>query len=94
MQTAKKRNSYCLQLKLSVVNDYMPSVVGHGFHALAKKHHVTSSMVRQWRKLQDELTQASKDRQLGTRSLRRMPGAGRKPEHHTLEQQLHVWVAT
>ncbi|KAG2827483.1 hypothetical protein PC129_g20992 [Phytophthora cactorum] len=94
MLTAKKRHSYSLQFKLSVANECKPNVVGHGFHALAKKHHVTSSMARQWCNLRDEQTQASKDRRLATRSLRRMPGAGRKPEHHQLEQQLHVCVAT
>ncbi|KAG3055089.1 hypothetical protein PC122_g21813 [Phytophthora cactorum] len=100
MLTAKKRHSYSLQFKLSVANECKPNVVGHGFHALAKKHHVTSSMARQWCNLRDEQTQASKDRRLATRSLRRMPGAGRKPEHHQLEQQLHVaqwvlvWAAT
>ncbi|KAG3073100.1 hypothetical protein PI125_g22332 [Phytophthora idaei] len=94
MLTAKKRYSYSLQFKLSVANEYKPNVVGHGFHALAKKHHVTSSMARQWCNLRDELTQAPKGRRLATRSLRRMPGAGRKPEHRQLEQQLHVWVAT
>ncbi|KAG2803386.1 hypothetical protein PC111_g18707 [Phytophthora cactorum] len=90
MLTAKKRHSYSLQFKLSVANECKPNVVGHGFHALAKKHHVTSSMARQWCNLRDEQTQASKDRRLATRSLRRMPGAGRKPEHHQLEQQLHL----
>ncbi|KAG3128825.1 hypothetical protein C6341_g24399 [Phytophthora cactorum] len=66
MLTAKKRHSYSLQFKLSVANECKPNVVGHGFHALAKKHHVTSSMARQWCNLRDEQTQASKDRRLAT----------------------------
>ncbi|KAG3004834.1 hypothetical protein PC116_g4381 [Phytophthora cactorum] len=94
MLTAKKRNSYSLQFKLGVANEYKPNVVGHGFHALAKKLHVTSSMARQWCKLRYELTQSSKESRLATRSLRRMPGAGRIPEHRQLEQQLHDCVAT
>eukprot|EP00644_Phytophthora_capsici_P018057 jgi/Phyca11/113933/e_gw1.25.434.1 len=36
--TAKKRTSYSLQFKLSVISEYKAGVDGSGFHALAKKH--------------------------------------------------------
>ncbi|EGZ20970.1 hypothetical protein PHYSODRAFT_488094, partial [Phytophthora sojae] len=78
--------------KFNVTREYKHNVKGCDFHALAKKHKVTSSMVRDWVKNQDKLQQASKDRQVGTRVACRMPGAGRKAQHHDLEERLHSWI--
>ncbi|EEY69347.1 uncharacterized protein PITG_05574 [Phytophthora infestans T30-4] len=92
--TAKKQTSYSIQFKLSVISEYRVGVDGSDFQALAKKHKVIPSMVRNWSDSKDLLVNASKIRQLATRSRRRMPGACRKSEHHALEQQVHDWVVT
>ncbi|KAG2862693.1 hypothetical protein PC113_g6055 [Phytophthora cactorum] len=47
-----------------------------------------------WHKKKEALSAAAKDHGLATRSLRRFPGGGRKPQHQYLEQQLHAWVVT
>ncbi|KAE8962446.1 hypothetical protein PR003_g31036 [Phytophthora rubi] len=48
-------------------------------------YNVTTSMVRDWVKNLEELQRGSKDRQVGTHVVRRLPGAGRKPEYIELE---------
>ncbi|KAE9006898.1 hypothetical protein PR001_g17093 [Phytophthora rubi] len=87
----RKRNSYSLDFKRTVVSEYKRNVPGHGFNALAKKL-PSASMVRDWHNNRSKLEAASKDRQLSTRVMRRFPGAGRKPEYHEMETLLHAWV--
>ncbi|KAE9289045.1 hypothetical protein PF008_g25979 [Phytophthora fragariae] len=93
MAGERKRNSYSLDFKRTVVSEYKRNVPGHGFDALAKKYKLLSaSIVRDWHNNRSKLEAASKDRQLSTRVMRRFPGAGRKPEYHEMETQLHAWV--
>ncbi|KAE9169979.1 hypothetical protein PF005_g27741 [Phytophthora fragariae] len=93
MSDDKKRVSYSLDFKRAVVSEYEKNVPGRGFNALAKKHKIPSaSIVRDWYKKRDELDAVSKNRQVCTRVMRRLPGAGRKPQHQRLEEQLHAWV--
>jgi transposase-like protein len=95
MSADKKRVSYSLDFKRAVVNEYERNVPGRGFHALAKKHKIPSaSIVRGWYDKREELDAVSKDRQVCARVMRRFPGAGRKPQHQRLEEQLHAWVVS
>jgi transposase-like protein len=84
----KKRQSYSLHFKISVVKEYKPNVPGFGYNALAKKHGISASMVREWQQLEEELEAASENRQMLTRTMMRLPGAGRKAAFYALEEEL------
>lgn len=92
MSDDKKQVSYSLHLKRAVVGEHATNVPGREFHSLAKKHKIPpAAIMLDWYK-RYELEVVSKNHQVCIRVMRRHPGAGRKPHHQLLEEQLHAWV--
>ncbi|KAE9038080.1 hypothetical protein PR001_g8109 [Phytophthora rubi] len=88
----QKRKSYTIKDKLAVIAEHEEGVSGSGFHALGIKHDVAPGTLRGWWNDRQKLHEASKDRQVATRTARRLGGGGRGPEHGEMEERLHAWI--
>jgi len=91
-KTKQKRRSFTIKDKLAVTADHEEGITGSGFHALGIKHGVAPGTVRGWWNDQHKLQEASKNRQVSTRTVRRLGGGGRGPKHGDVEERLHAWV--
>ncbi|KAE8899667.1 hypothetical protein PF005_g29898 [Phytophthora fragariae] len=87
-----KRRSYTIKEKLAILGEYEEGVIGSGFHALGIKHGVAPGTLRGWWKDRLKLLEASRDRQIATRTARRLRGGGRGPKYGEVEERLHAWV--
>ncbi|KAE9338804.1 hypothetical protein PF008_g11884 [Phytophthora fragariae] len=88
----QKRKSYTIKDKLAVIAEHEEGVSGSGFHALGIKHDVAPGTLRGWWNDRQKLHEASKDRQISTRTARRLGGGGRGPEYGEIEERLHAWI--
>ncbi|RLN44975.1 hypothetical protein BBJ28_00005718 [Nothophytophthora sp. Chile5] len=86
------RRSYSVNEKLVILADYKMGVNGCGFLALAKRHGIPPATLRGWWRDRDKLRAAVRNRQVASRSVRRLNGGGRKAAHEDVETQLHAWV--
>ncbi|KAG3002537.1 hypothetical protein PC120_g19670 [Phytophthora cactorum] len=88
----QKRRSYSIKDKLAVIAEHEEGVAGSGFYALSNKHDAASGTLRGcWQNCQ-KLQHASKDRQIATRTARRLGGGGRGPKYPKVEERLHLWI--
>jgi transposase-like protein len=87
------RRSYSITEKLAVLAQYEPNVQGSGFRALGVKHGISPSNIRGWWSNKEKLLAASRDRQVATRTSRRLTGGGRRPVHNELDEKLYAWVS-
>ncbi|KAE9123424.1 hypothetical protein PF007_g7061 [Phytophthora fragariae] len=67
-----KRRSYTIKEKLAIIGENEEGVTGSGFHALGIKLGVEPGTVWEWWKDRLKLPEASKDRQITTRTARRL----------------------
>ncbi|KAE9360594.1 hypothetical protein PF008_g1753 [Phytophthora fragariae] len=88
------RRSYSITDKLSILDEYEPSIQGRDFHALGRRHGVSASTIRGWWSKRAELTAASRDRRVATRIARRLNGGGRRSDYSELEERLHECLPT
>ncbi|KAG2780149.1 hypothetical protein PC129_g6556 [Phytophthora cactorum] len=88
----QKRRSYSINDKLAVIAEHEEGVAGSGFYALSNKHDVASGTLRGWWQNRQKLQDASKDRQIATRTARRLGGGGRGPKYPEVEERLHLWI--
>ncbi|KAE8970295.1 hypothetical protein PF011_g26473 [Phytophthora fragariae] len=89
---ATSRRSYSIAEKLAILSEYEAGVDGSGFHALGAKHGITASTIRGWWELRVELQAAMANRQVATRTARRLGGGGRLPAHGELEDRRYDWI--
>ncbi|KAG2787756.1 hypothetical protein PC116_g9543 [Phytophthora cactorum] len=88
----QKCRSYSIKDKLAVIAEHEEGVAGSGFYALSNKHDVASGTLRGWWQNRQKLQDASKDRQIATRTAIRLGGRGRGPKYPEVEEQLHLWT--
>ncbi|KAG2881683.1 hypothetical protein PC117_g26350 [Phytophthora cactorum] len=88
----QKRRSYIIKDKLAVIAEHEEGVAGSGFYALSNKHDVASGTLRGWWQNRQKLQDASKDKQIATRTARRLGGGGRGPKYPEVEERLHLWI--
>ncbi|KAG3233746.1 hypothetical protein PI124_g21186 [Phytophthora idaei] len=87
----QKRQSYSIKGKLAVIAEHEEGVAGSGCYALSNKHDVASGTLRGWWQNRQKLQNASKDRQIATRTARRLGGGDRWPKYPEVGEQLHLW---
>ncbi|KAE9110611.1 hypothetical protein PF010_g11104 [Phytophthora fragariae] len=91
-KSKQKRKSYTIKDKLAVITKHDEGVSGSGFHALGIKHDVAPDTLRGLWNDRQKLHEASKDRQVATRTARCLGGGGRGPKHGEMEERLHAWI--
>jgi Tc5 transposase DNA-binding domain/DDE superfamily endonuclease len=89
----QKRKSYSLKFKHDVITEYQHGVKGKGFAAIAKKYGgFSTGTIRGWHKNRDAIAQALKNRDVETRTRRRLFGGGRRVQYQDVEDRVKEWI--
>jgi hypothetical protein len=86
------RRTYSINKKWHVLSQIKPNEFGFGLQATAKKNEVHVNTLRGWWRSKDSIKHMIDNPEYATKTIRRVPGGGRKTPFEDLERALLEWI--